>query len=180
MRDRCLRRAGVRKEKLVFGEFEASIVGQNLETTPGRPQGQPRGRFDQHRRPRLGPYVFGPKDRTTGEQEIEKPCKSVKLSGEVKKEKSSELTFKLKFSKCPGWSEAGQLQEEVPTSFSLGVKLIANHSAEVGLSESAMEIEPGVVTFKGPLKKCEIIIPRQTIPARDREREYEEIVEYEN
>jgi hypothetical protein len=168
------------KEKLVFGEFEASIVGQNLETTPGVLRVNHAEGSMNIEGLELGPYTFGPKNRTTGEQEVESPCKSVKLSGEVKKEKSSELTFLLKFSKCPGWSESGQLQQEVPTSFKLGVKLISNHSAEIGLSESAMEIEPGVVTFKGPLKKCEIIIPRQTIPAKDKEREYEEIVEYED
>jgi hypothetical protein len=169
------------KEKIVFGEFEASIVGQNLETTPGVLRVNHAEGSTSIEGLELGPYTFGPVNRANGEQEIEDPCKAVKLNGEVSKEKSSELTFQLKFSRCVGLAEAGQVEEEVPTTFKLGVKLISNHSAEVGRSESAMEIEPGVVTFKGALKKCPVIIPRQTIPAKDNgEREYEEIVEYEN
>jgi hypothetical protein len=169
------------KEKIAFGEFEGSITGQNLETTPGVLKVNTVEGFTEITGLEIGPYTFGPKNPTTGEQETEEPCKSIKLSGEVKKEKSSELTFQLKFNKCPAWAEAGALQEEVPTSFKLGVTLKSNFSAEVGKSESALEIEPGEVKFKGALKKCPVIIPRQTIPSKlNPEKEYEEIVEYEN
>jgi hypothetical protein len=169
------------KEKIIFGEFEASITGQNLETTPGTlAVSKAEGKLLINGL-ELGPYTFGPKDPKTGEQFTETPCGAVKLSGQVKKEKSSELTFKLNFKKCAAWAEAGVGQQEVPTKLSLGIKLKSNFSAEVGKSESSAEIEPGVVTFKGALKKCPIIIPRQTIPLKEKaEKEYEEIVEYEN
>jgi hypothetical protein len=168
------------KEKIVFGEFEASITGQNLETTPGVLKVNKEGEIALEGL-ELGPYIFGPKNPKTGEQEITNPCKSIKLKGLVAKEKSPELTFKLKFSNCTGFAEAGQAQQAVFTSFELGVNLKQNFSAEIGKSESSLEIEPGVVKFKGPLKKCPVVIPRQTIPAKDNlEKEFEEIVEFEN
>jgi hypothetical protein len=168
------------KEKILFGEFEASITGQNLETTPGVLKVNKEGTLAIEGL-ELGPYIFGPKNAKTGEQEVTTPCKSVKLKGLVNKEKSPSLTFKLKFSKCTGFAESGAAQEAVSTSFELGVKLVQNFSAEIGKSESSLEIEPGVVTFKGPLKKCPVVIPAQTIPAKDNvEKEFEEIVEFEN
>jgi hypothetical protein len=169
------------KEKIIFGEFEASITGQNLETTPGELRVSKAEGSTTINGLELGPYTFGPKNKLTGEQEVESPCGAVKVTGEVKKEKSSELTLKLTFKKCVAWAEAGVAQQEVPTNLSLGIKLKSNFSAEVGKSESSFEIEPGVVSFKGALKKCPVIIPRQTIPAKENEaKEYEEIVEYEN
>jgi hypothetical protein len=168
------------KEKIQFGEFEASITGQNLETTPGVLKINKEGEIDIEGL-ELGSYIFGPINRTTGEQETGSPCKSIKIvNSTVNKEKSSELTFKLKFTKCAALAESGTVVQEVPTSFTLGFNLKSNFSAEVGKA-SALEIEPGTVVFKGALKKCVVSIPRQTIPANDNlEKEFEEIVEYEN
>ncbi len=164
-----------------FGEFEASITGQNLETTPGVLKVSHLEGFLEINALEFGPYKFGPVDRKTGEQDLEHPCKNVKLSGGVNKAKSPELTFRLKFIKCVALAEAGALLQEVPTNFTLGVVLKSNFGGELGQNETSVELEPGVVTFGGALKKCPVTIPRQSLPGKyNPKREYEEVVEFEN
>ena len=170
-----------------FGEFEASITGQNLETSPGVLKVNHTEGSLEINGLELGPYTFGPVFRENvgshkaGEQDVEHPCKSVKLMGGVNKEKSKELTFRLKFIKCIALAESGQVLQEVSTNFTLGVVLKSNFGGELGQDESSIELEPGVVKLKGALKKCPVIIPRQSLPAKyNPKREYEEVVEFEN
>jgi hypothetical protein len=172
---------GLATSAFAFGEFEASITGQNLETTPGVLKVSHEEGSLEINGLELGAYLFGPINRVTGEQETETPCKSVKLSGGVNKPKSKELTFRLKFTKCVAIAEAGALEQEVATNFTLGVVLHSNFGGELGQDESSVELEPGVVKFKGALKKCPVIIPRQSLPAKyNPKRTYEEVVEFEN
>ena len=184
------------KEKLIFGEFEASIHGQNLETTPGQLKINKEEGGIEINGLRLGPYTFGRIEQVNvykegkliherGEQLTEKPCESVKLApSSIGKEKSSTLTLTLKFSKCWAVAEAGGgAGEERPVSFTLGLAFHSNFSGEVGKEGPSLEIEKGFVAFKGALKKCPVEIPNQTIPSKDNfERSYEEheIVEYED
>lgn len=181
------------KEKIVFGEFKANIVGQNLETTPGVLKLSKEGEIDITGL-QIGSKPFGPiyrKDvlngkgeveHKAGSQNVEEPCKKIKLqNGIVNHESSSSLTFNLKFIKCIDIIGEGTAAEEVPVSFTLGVTLESNFSAEVGKSESELKIEETEITVKPGLKKCPIVIPAQTIPVKDNaEKEYEEIVEYSN
>ena len=181
------------KPKMVFGEFEAHIEGQ--EISPSKPASlrlSREGSISIHKLS-LGNYTFGPIARENveqggkviwhaGEQEVTNPCKSIKVKpGSVTWEKSSQLTVVLKFSKCVAVAENGTVEEEVPTSFTMALSFHSNFSAEVGKSENTVTIEEIPVLFKGALKKCPVTVPRQTIPFRESpEKVYEEIVEYEN
>jgi hypothetical protein len=170
------------REKLVFGEFEATRVNQPItEGTPGELRVNKEGGIDIEGL-QLGPYTFGPKPTAGGKQDEKHPCGHYKLEGKVASEKSSTLTFHIKFNKCPSWDTAGGGAEEMgSTSFTLGFTLKSNYSAEVGKSTNELTIEEGAVTFKGAQKKCPVLIEKQTIPFKENpEREYEEIVEYEN
>ena len=123
------------KEKVVFGEFDASIVGQNLETTPGVLRVAKEGSLEI-KGLQLAAKPFGPIYRKNvenpvtheiihkaGTQDTEQPCEKVKLTGLVKHEKSSSLTFDLRFSKCVYVEGSGEELHEKFTSFTLGVTL---------------------------------------------------------
>ncbi|MGO9488305.1 MAG: hypothetical protein ACLQBB_04665 [Solirubrobacteraceae bacterium] len=171
------------KEKAVFGEFEASIAGQNLETTPGKLQVWKEDEAELNGL-QLGNYKFGPVIKTgpeAGKQNLSDPCSKLKFSGSVNKEKTPYIIGKLSFMKCPTVGGAGGSLEEKPVSFALSVRFNANLSAEVGKSEAGLEIESGTVEFKGQERKCPVLIGKQTIPIKvNEEKEYEEIVEYSN
>lgn len=183
----------IAKEKVVFGEFVAHVVGQDLETTPGVLKLTKEGEISLNKLV-LGPYkfgrvywenVYGPKGELlhhADEQNFEEPCeRPVKVSGLVNKERSSGLTFVLTFSKCPavvlpqGQGAYGQVGY---ANFKLGVTVKSNLSAEVGASENEIEIEPKDMKFSGALHKCPVFLEKQTIPAKDNlEKEYEEVIE---
>ncbi len=177
------------KEKKVFGEFEAHVTGKNLETEPQPIQ------IDKEDEPeitglQLGNYKFGPIIKTgpnAGKPDLENPClKPPKITGDFKAEegkvnRSNSIILKIAFKQCIARAQENGVVKEKKVSFTLGVKLEPNFSAEVGKSESGLEIEPATLSFKGPLAKCVVTIPRQTIPAKDNpEHEYEEIVSYTN
>lgn len=168
------------KEKLVFGEFEASLAGGKAPspTEPGILKVSKEGEASLTGL-ELGNYKFGPVNRTTGEIEYEAPCLGpLKVGGDAIAEKSSSLLIELKFKKCVTRSQEGLIEEHF-ANFTLAVKLSSNFSAATGKSETGVEIEPAVVTIKGGLKKCLVQIPQQTIPAKlNPEKEYEEIVSF--
>jgi hypothetical protein len=179
------------KEKIVFGEFQASVTGKNLET-----ESVPLGIFHEDLPTpsieglQIGPYKFGPVIRSgpnAGKIDESHPCKvAPKLAGKFQAEpgkvnKSDSLLITLKFRKCITRSEAGTLVHEKTTNFALSFRLEQNFSAEVGTSASGIEIEPTTVSFKGGVNQCPVIIPRQTLPGKDNaEHEYEEIVSFSN
>ncbi len=174
------------KEKMVFGEFQGSVVGQNLETTPATVQ-----QFHEDEGEvfglQLGPYKFGVKN-AKGELDEGTPCEGEpKIAGKFqaepgKTDKSSSMLLHIKFKKCVSWAGTGGVSQKKKVSFELGVRFAPNFSSEVGhIDEAGLELEEAVVEFKGALNKCPVVIPRQTIPVKmNPEKEYEEIVEYFN
>ncbi len=174
------------KEKKVFGEFVASVHGQNLEEHPAKLQQWKEdyeGGEEHVTGLELGNVKFGKWVRSTGEPEQEEPCAKSKLSGLVNHEHSSELQATLSLKGCYSNPELGGVVEENKKSnLKLALRFKSNFSAEVGASESQLEIEKeAVVIVKDGLHKCPIIVPQQTIPFKDSpEREYEEVVAYED
>ena len=98
------------KEKIVFGEFQASVTGKNLETEP-----VPLGIFHEDQPTpsieglQIGPYKFGPIIRSgpeAGKVDTSHPCKvAPKLAGKFQAEpgkvnKSDSLLITLKFRKA--------------------------------------------------------------------------------
>ncbi len=180
------------KEKLIFGNFEASVTGQNLETSPARLGVYKEGGIEITGL-NLGGTTFGPLYKEDVKNEkgevIHKrgqinlevpPCQKFKVSGEVNKEKFTELTFDLKFMRCSTSVEevggSGATEEHL-SNFTLPITLKAtNYSA--GIANSALIIDK---TVKLGLKKCPVEIPPQTIPGKENpEKLYEEIVEISN
>jgi hypothetical protein len=164
--------AFAKREKMVFGEFQASVVGKTLSASePGTLRMAKEGEV-RLTGLQLGNYRFGPVDEATGEVNYEEPCaRQPKITGTVTAEKSSSLTTKIEFRKCVSRIEAGSVVRQKYTSFTLGVTFRSNYSAEVG----ELEVEKATVDFNGGLgKQCEVEIPQQTVPYKmNPEREYE-------
>ncbi len=172
------------KEKKVFGEWQAEVVGQNLETTPVPLLISKEGSAELTGL-QIGPYHFGPVNKEGDVVETEPCLKTPKISGEFlaepgKVNRSSSLTIHIGFRQCVTRSSEHGATEEKNVHFTISAKLEPNMSAEIGKASGA-EIEETEVTFKGALRKCPIVIPRQTVPFKDdMEKEYEEVVAYSN
>lgn len=184
------------KEKVVFGEFVASVAGQTLShSTPGVLKLTKEGEVTINRlqfggKP-LGPFVTEEvenpetkKIERKNHQDIEHPCEKVKVSGLVEHERSSSLTFDLKFIHCVDpllEYSTGTVYNQKMATFTLPITVTSNYSAALGIYESDMKIEKTAITISPALKKCSITIPAQTIPFKMvGEKEYEEIVEFSN
>lgn len=194
------------KEKVVFGEFEAKIVGHPITpSTPGKLGVYKEGGIEivgtgGKAGLNLGGTEFGPrypKDviketepgkgtvlHKAGQIEEGKPaCEKAKVVGTVTSEKFSELAFKLQLKKCITYLEEQgnpNRNEEHFSNITLPIVLRSNWSAEIGARETVLEIPKTNLSVKLGLRKCPILIPEQTIPAKDNpEKLYEEIVEYE-
>ncbi|HXD55945.1 MAG TPA: hypothetical protein VN618_14410 [Solirubrobacteraceae bacterium] len=173
------------KEKLIFGEFEGSVTGQNMETTPGVVQVWKEDKELTVESMRLGPYKFG---TINGKQEFNEnePCaKSPKITGSFKAEegkvnKSETLPLDIAFKKCGASAKAIGIGGVKYVSFTLPVLLKQNHSSEIGPKIAEVEIPNKTeIKFKGALSKCAVVIPQQTIPPKEKEEhEYEEVVSY--
>ena len=175
------------KEKLVFGEFEGSVTGQNLETTEVPVQVWKEDKELEVEELQLGNYKFYTKSVKTGGKEFGNPClKSPVIKGHFKADpgkvnKSASLPLDITFKKCISHAGEGGVTEGKPVTFTLPVKLEQNFSAEAGPKIAGAEIGKTVITFKGALRKCPVVVPQQTIPFNDNpEHEYEEIVSYSN
>jgi hypothetical protein len=175
------------KEKLVFGEFQGSVAGKNLETEPAPVQVWKEDKELEVEGLQLGNYKFYTKT-SKGERDESTPCeKSPTIKGEFQAEegkgdKSDSLALDISFKKCLSHAGEGGLSEAKPVSFTLPVKLQQNFSAEVGPKIAGVEIpNKTVIEFKGALRKCPVVIPQQSIPFNENpEHEYEEIVSYTN
>lgn len=150
------------KEKKVFGEF----IG-----TPGQLKlAEKEAEVEEMT---LGPYKFGRNAQGA-------VCdKDLTVKGEVTEEHSPSLTTELGFVKCNTSAHEGGFRETKAVSFKLGVKFIANHSAEAGQREGVEILKPSVITFKGALKKCVVEIPAQFLPASAETRPEKEYIEAE-
>ena len=177
------------KEKKVFGEWQAEVVGQNLETT-AVPLRQAKEEVAEITGLQLGNYKFGPITKTgpeKGKPNYGEPCLAPpKISGEFKAEegkvnRSKSILLHIAFRKCVTRAQAGGTVKEKKTHFTISVKFEPNHSAELGQSENSVTIEETTIQFKGALGNCPVVIPRQTIPGKmNPEKEYEEITSYSN
>jgi hypothetical protein len=177
------------KEKKVFGEWQAEVVGQNLETSPVQLKIE-REEVAEVFGLQLGNYKFGPIIRSgtgKGKPDYEHPCtKAPKVTGEFLAEpgtvnKSKSIIIHMAFGGCITRAQQGGVVKEKKAHFTLSFKLEPNHSVELGKSENAITIEEAHLSFKGALGKCPVVIPRQTIPGKvNDEKEYEEIASYSN
>ena len=173
------------KEKLIFGEFEGSVTGQNLETTPAPVQVWKEDKELTVESMELGPYKFATENSKEELNENE-PCKkSPKIAGSFKADpgkvnKSASLPLDITFKKCGASSKAIGAGEIKYVTFTLPVLLKQNFSSEVGPNVAGAEIpSKTVIKFKGSLQHCPVVVPQQTIPFKDNaEHEYEEIVSY--
>lgn len=151
--------AKTEKPKMVFGEFVGTPGMLKLHEGEGEVEEM-----------KLGPYTFG-------KNEAGEVCsKDIKVSGEVTEQRSPSLTAELGFKKCNTSAHEGGFRETKPVNFTLGVKFLANHSAEIGERSGIEIVEPSIVHFKGALRKCIVEIPAQYIPGKageKTEKEYE-------
>lgn len=165
-----------KKPPMVFGEFEANVAG-GLAPSPADPGVL---KVEKEEEPeltglQLGNFRFGVVEASTGLPEYEEPCeKLLKVTGKVEAEKSSSLEVELHFGRCMTSLPHNGATETATTNFTLAVKLLADHAGEV------LEIvQPTKGVIRTAQRKCPIVIPRQTIPAKvNSEKEYEGIVSY--
>jgi hypothetical protein len=175
------------KEKLVFGEFQGSVTGKNLETEP-----QPVEVFKEDKELeveglQLGNYKFYTRNKA-GEKEESEPClKSPTIKGSFQAEpgtvnKSKSLPLDITFKKCMSHAGEGGVSEGKAVTFTLPIALQQNFSAEAGPKIAGVEIpNKTTIEFKGTLRKCPVVIPQQTIPFKaSPEKEFEEVVSYTN
>lgn len=175
------------KEKLIFGEFEGSVAGQNMETTPGVVQVWKEDKELTVESLRLGPYKFATLNAKHELNENEPCAKSPKITGSFKADpgmvnKSATLPLDIAFKKCGAPAKGIGIGALKYVSFTLPVLLKQNFSAEVGPKIAEVEIPNKTeIKFKGALSKCPVVIPQQTIPPKEKEEhEYEEIVSFTN
>jgi len=155
------------KEKLVFGKFAASIVGQSI--TPSNPAKVVENREDEAEVTslRIGPYTFGVVNEK-GEPNYEEPCKkSPKVTGKVFEESSSSLLTEVQFRQCVSSNTGGGLTPWKATGFKLAIRFQSNESAQVGNTEGGLEIvKTAVEKIKGVDSQCLIEIPQQFVPGQ--------------
>jgi hypothetical protein len=174
------------KEKLVFGEFQGSVTGKNLETEPQPVQIWKEDKELEVEGLKLGNYKFYTTN-AKAEKNESKPClKSPKVTGvfqaeEGKVNKSDSLPLDITFKKCISHASENGVGVGKPVTFTLPIKLQQNHSAESGPKIAGVEIpNKTIIRFKGALSKCPVVIPQQVIPKNKPEKEFEETVSYTN
>lgn len=169
------------KEKLVFGEFVASVAGKTISPTSTVPLVENKEDEAEVTGMQLGPYKFGRANKEKGDFEYEHPClKAPKVTGKVAEERSSELLTEVSFKQCVS-SVKGSVSPFKAVSFKLGIDFHSNESAEIGKTASdGIEIAEGVsVVFKGT-DPCVVEIPAQFVPgkASEKEEKFYEAAEY--
>jgi len=174
------------KEKLVFGEFQGSVTGKNLETEPAKVQILNEDRELEVEGLKLGNYNFYTTNGT-GEKDESTPClKSPAVKGifqaeSGKVDKSDSLPLDITFKKCQTHATENGVGVGKFVNFTLPIKLQQNHSAEAGPDVAGVEIpSKTVIKFKGALSRCPVVIPQQVIPREKPEKDFEEVVSYSN
>jgi hypothetical protein len=169
------------KEKLIFGKFAASIVGQTI--SPSNPAKVVENKEDEAEVTglQIGPYKFGVVNEKA-EPNYEEPCKkSPKVTGEVLEESSSSLLTEVQFRQCVSSNPGSSLDPWKATSFKLAIRFQANESAELGTTGGGLEIlESAVQKIKGVDAECLVEVPQQFVPgaAEKKEEKYYEAAEY--
>jgi hypothetical protein len=155
------------KEKLVFGEFVASVGGKTI--SPSEPAPVTENKEDEAELTglQLGQYKFGVVNKSTGTIETEEPClKSPKVTGEVTAERSSSLLTDIGFRQCVTSDVEGGIISYKTNNFKLAIRFVSNESAEIGkTAEDGIEIaEKADLVIKGGAQKCLVEVPAQFVP----------------
>jgi hypothetical protein len=153
------------KEKLKFGEFEASIVGKPITpSTPAAVTLSKEGSASVSRL-KLGGVTFG-FDVKKAEPEPATPCwKEPQIKGVAKEEKSKDLLVDVTFKQCVSATKNGSGWGYKASNFKLGFRFISNESAEIGNTEGGMEIvKTAFVKVNTANKLCHVAIPQQFVP----------------
>jgi hypothetical protein len=170
------------KEPLKFGEFEASIVGKTITPSTPAPVSLWKEGSASVTKLKIGGVSFGFNVKEA-KPEPEKPCNaSPKVKGYAKEEKSKSLLLDVTFKKCVSYVKGGNGFGYKSTNFKLGMRFIANESAEIGSTEGGMEImENALVKVANANKDCKVVIPQQFVPSKSGENpeKFWEAAEYE-
>ena len=135
------------KEKMFYGEFTASKVGQNLETEPGTTKGH--GEVEELR---LGPYTM-------------RCLNGVKTAGTVNFARSTSFSTELKLKGCEAASKPNSFVttwSAVKFASPIDLTYHANGSAQIVVTIT----EPTALSFKAAGQSCVIYIPTQTLPLK--------------
>jgi hypothetical protein len=169
------------KEKLVFGEFEASTVGKPITPTSTAPVTLWKEGSAAVTKLKLGGVTFG-FDPKKAELAPGEPClKAPAVKGVAKEEKSKDLLLNVTFKKCISAVKNGSGWGYKASSFTLGMRFQSNESAEIGNTQGGMEIvETAYVKVANANKECKIAIPAQFVPAKaeTNEEKFYEAAEY--
>jgi hypothetical protein len=154
------------KEKLVFGNFEASVFGRTITPTDPAPIIVNKEDEPEVTGLQLGIFKFGVLN-SEKKPEYEEPCeKAPKVNGSIENEVGSSLYLEVHFKSCVTSSVKDGTVSGKKTSFKLAFRFKSNESAEIGKGEGGIEIaKTAVVLVKGE-SQCVVEIPAQTVPAR--------------
>jgi hypothetical protein len=174
----ALAASAIAKEKLVFGEFVASIAGTTI--TPSTPAAVVENKEDEAELSglQIGQYKFGAVDKASGTVEYEEPClKSPKVTGTVFNERSATLQTEVDFRECVSSDVANGIVGYKTNSFKLPILFQANESAELG---TGIKITKNVVLKIKGAQTCVVEIPEQFVPAKagQMEEKFYEAAEY--
>jgi hypothetical protein len=170
--------SAIAKEKLVFGEFVASIVGTTI--TPGTPAAVVENKEDEAEVTglELGQYKFGKVEKSTGTIEYEEPClKTPKVTGTVYEERSSTLQTLVDFRQCVSSDVDNGIISYKTNSFKLPIVFHSNESAQLG---TGIEIPENVVLKIKGAQTCVVEVPEQFVPVKagTSEEKFYEAAEY--
>ncbi len=159
------------KEKLKFGEFEASIAGRTISESSPAPIALSKEGSASVSRLKLGGTLFGFNVKEA-KPEPETPClKEPSVKGAATEEKSTSLLLNVTFRQCMSWTKSGAGYGYKAGGFKLGMRFIANESAEIGEDTGLKIEETAYVKVTTANKQCLIAIPAQFVPAKAEEKE---------
>src|SRR5271157_5939015 len=160
------------KEKLVFGNFVASIVGQTI--SPSSPAAVVQNKEDEAELTglQLGIFKFGVIEKPANKPNYEEPCeKAPKVTGTVTNEVSSSLLTEIHFKDCVTSRPGSGVVSGRRNNFKLAIRFKANESAELGNAQGGIEIvKSAIVIVKGE-SQCVVEIPSQTVPGKAAQKE---------
>jgi hypothetical protein len=167
--------AFAKKEKLIFGEFVASIVGKHISPTEPAKVVEDKEDEAEVTGLKIGPYSFAKitVEKETTKIEPAEPCeKAPKVSGQIEGEQTKSLLTEVDFRNCTSYIKGPGFIPYKQVSFKLGIRWIANESAEIGKDEGGIAIsKSALIRFKGAAQECEVEIPAQFVPAASEEKE---------
>ncbi len=160
------------KEKLVFGNFVASVFGRTI--TPADPAPIIENKEDEAEVTglQLGQFKFGVLEKPSNKPNYEEPCeKAPKVTGEVTEEVSQSLLTEVHLMRCiSSIVDSGTISWKA-SNIQLAIRFKSNESAEIGNTEGGFEIvKTASVLVKGA-GTCLVEIPQQFVPSKAGEKE---------